>query len=424
MSRPAPALETEFDSDVVIIGGGMVGAALALALAPLARSGLKVTVIEPKPLKLDEADKTLQPSYQPSYDARASALSYGARLIFEQLGVWDDLSSVVTPIRHVHVSEKGQFGITRLNHKESNVPALGYVVENRLLGQCLLGQLEQHKEIRFRCPAEVQAMQAVEGGMSLTLNENGEVSTLRARLAVLADGGRSALGESLGIETDVHEYGDTAIITNVTPGKHHDYVAWERFTDQGAMALLPLSEGRCALVWTMSHELAAERMALDDNTFLDTLQKRFGFRMGRFTRVGERHCYPLSLKQAREQVRPGLVVLGNAAHSMHPVAGQGFNLSLRDAVALADVIKDNVMARKSPGALKPLLGYVDDQQRDQLLTMRFCDLLVKGFGEPGMIPAFGRNLGLAAMEAVPPLRRLFAREAMGVGSIKTPRTEL
>ncbi len=408
--------DTSFDTDVAIIGGGMVGAALALALAPLAKEGLKVKVIEPAPLLVNE-----QICEQPSYDARASALSYGARLIFEQLGVWGKLSDAATPIKNVHVSEKGQFGITRLNHQESQVPALGYVIENRRLGQCLMSALTEHPEIELCCPTEVTEMTPVAGGMSLGLKQQDETTVVRARLAVLADGGRSGLAESLGIETDVSEYGDTALIANITPGKSHNNVAWERFTDEGAMALLPLSEGRCALVWTMSHDLAAKRMALSDNDFLTELQQRFGYRMGRFTQVGERNTYPLSLKEAKEQVRPGLVVLGNAAHSMHPVAGQGFNLSLRDAVALADKIKDSRHAGEDVGALSYLLQYVEQQQRDQQLTMHFCDWLVKGFGESGMLPTFGRNLGLLAMEASGPLRRMFARQTMGIGSIKTPR---
>ena len=409
--------ETSSDVDIVIIGGGMVGAALALALVPLASQGLKIMVVEPNPLPKDQVA-----GFQPSYDARASALSYGARLIFERLGVWDKLSVAATPIKNVHVSEKGQFGITRLSHQESKVPALGYVVENRWLGQCLLGVLEQHPEIEFCCPAEVQDMKPAAGGMLLTRRQGNKTSEMSTRLAVLADGGRSGLAESLGIETDVQEYGDTAIIANVTPAKNHNNVAWERFTNEGAMALLPLNDSRCALVWSMSHTLAAKRMALSDNEFLGELQNRFGFRMGRFVQVGERTSYPLSLKEAKEQVRPGLVVLGNAAHSMHPVAGQGFNLSLRDVVALADKIKDSFHADKGPGDLSYLLQYVEQQQRDQQLTMRFCDWLVKGFGEPGMLPALGRNMSLLAMEAGGPLRRMFARQAMGIGSIKTPRT--
>ena len=232
-------------------------------------------------------------------------------------------------------------------------------------------------------------------------------------LLIVADGGRSGLLEQLGIHRQVRPYGQTAIIANITSSQGHDGVAYERFTPNGPLALLPMSAGRSALVWTQPDAQVDEVMTLSDAAFLEALQDAFGFRMGALTRVGQRHAYPLSLIEAEEQVRTGLVVLGNAAHSLHPIAGQGFNLSLRDAMALADTLID-APAHGAPGDLRLLEGYLDRQRQDQQQTIAFSDGLTRLFSNRRPVLAAGRNLGLLGMDIVAPLKSVFARQAMGL----------
>jgi len=387
--------------NLAIIGGGLVGASLALALQAGAKArGWKITLIEP----FAPGD-----SYQPSYDARSSALSFGARQIYQRLGVWQSISQRAEPIKQIHVSDRGRFSTARLSAMEEGVPALGYVVENAWLGQCLWQALDR-EVISWRCPAEVTRLQPLEDGYRLTL---GDETQLDCDLAVLADGGRSGLREQLGIGVRKRPYQQSALIANITTSEAHNGMAFERFTDEGPMALLPLPENRCALVWTRLG-MDAQRLAeLDERSFLAELQGVFGYRLGTLRQVGARHLYPLSLVEAEEQVRAHLVVLGNAAHSLHPIAGQGFNLSLRDAQALAEAL----LASTAPlGDLGTLQAYQERQRLDQQLTVGFSDQVTRLFGNAQPLVALGRNIGLLGLDLLPPAKRWFARQAMGLGT--------
>lgn len=386
---------------LAIIGGGLVGASLALALQSGAKArGWKIDLIEP-----------FAPgnSYQPSYDARSSALSYGARLIYERMGVWSAIAERAEPIMDIHVSDRGRFSTARLSAREEGVPALGYVVENAWLGQCLWKGLDP-EVISWRCPAEVTHMQPMDSGYRLTLNDE---TSLDCDLAVLADGGRSGLREQLGINVRKRPYDQSALIANITPSQPHDGMAFERFTDEGPMALLPLPDNRCALVWTRLGMDAKRLAEVNERSFLRELQDVFGYRLGTLKQVGARHLYPLTLVEAQEQVRPHLAVLGNAAHSLHPIAGQGFNLSLRDAQALADVL---LASDKTPGDLATLLSYQQRQSVDQQLTIGFSDQVTRLFGSDQTLISLGRNLGLLGLDLMPPAKRWFARQAMGLGT--------
>ncbi len=386
---------------LAIIGGGLVGASLALALQEGARQrGWRIVLIEP-----------FAPgnSYQPSYDARSSALSYGTRQIYERLGLWPALSARAEPIRQIHVSDRGRFGATRLSAESEGVPALGYVVENAWLGQCLWQALDA-EVVEWRCPAEVTALQALGDGYRLTLNDG---SQLDCDLAVLADGGRSGLREQLGIAVKTTPYGQSALIANISTAEAHQGQAFERFTDDGPMALLPLSENRSALVWTRQGGDAQRLAALPDREFLAELQQVFGYRLGALTQVGARHLYPLSLVEASEQVRPHLVVLGNAAHSLHPIAGQGYNLSLRDTLALAEALLDSPA---TPGDFTVLQDYLRRQRLDQQLTVGFSDQVTRLFSTAQPLLVAGRNLGLLGLDLLPPAKHWFARQAMGLGT--------
>lgn len=399
--------------DVLVIGGGLVGASLVCALENTIRKhSLKVALVESH--NLDEPRDA-----PPGYDARASALSYGTRLIYGQLKLWDSLESHVSPILDIHVSDRGHFGTVHLNHLREHVPALGYVVENHRIGDVLLKQLRNfHKEklVEIISPAEVVALKPLaDAAMNLTLSTTGDVAQgIDASLVVLADGGRSSLMDKLHIRRKKYDYGQHALVTNVSLNKSHNGVAYERFSGDGPMALLPLTNERCGLVWAIPADHIEEYLALDDQAFLNVLQEHFGFRAGRFMRVGRRDSYPLALSVAQEQVRPGLVVLGNAAHAMHPVAGQGYNLAIRDTLALAENIADSLSANIPLGNLTQLLRYIDGQERDQKITLDFCDTLVKLFARKEVGIILARNLGLVGMDISGSLKSRFARKAMGL----------
>ncbi len=387
--------------NIAIIGGGLVGASLALALQQGAcERGWRIALIEP----FAPGD-----AFQPSYDARASALAYGSQQIYQRLGIWPQVAQRAQAIEHIHVSEQGRFAAAELHAAEQNVSALGQVVENAWLGHCLWNALD-NDVIDWHSPAKVTALQAQPGGYRLQLDSG---KTLNCELAILADGGRSGLRQQLGIHCNVRHYDQTAIITTVTPARQHDSWAFERFTPDGPMALLPITDNRLVLIWTRPPAEAERLAALPERDFLDQLQDVFGYRLGRFVQVGQRHLYPLALMQSSEQVRSHLVVLGNAAHSLHPVAGQGYNLSLRDAMALADTL---LASNRPLGDLATLQAYVTGQQQDQQLTISFSDQATRLFSNQSAGLSQARQLGLLGLELCPPAKNLFARQAMGLGS--------
>ncbi len=386
---------------LAIIGGGLVGASLALALQDGARArGWRIHLIEP-----------FEPGheYQPSYDARSTALSYGTRLIYQRLGLWERIAERAEPILRIHVSERGSFGAARLDCTREGVEALGYVVENAWIGHCLWQALDDQVVV-CHCPAEVERLEPGATGYRLSFTGGQQ---LECDLTVLADGGRSGLREQLGIQVSRRPYGQTALIANITPGKPHGGLAFERFTDDGPMALLPLQDDRCALVWTRSQADAARLAQAHEAVFLGELQEAFGYRLGALQQVGARHLYPLTLIEAEEQVRSGLVVLGNAAHSLHPIAGQGYNLSLRDVEALSVAL---LRSDAALGDLAVLQEYARRQRFDQRVTVGFSDQVTRLFGDSGRLVAAGRNLGLLGLDLMPAAKRWFARQAMGLGT--------
>ncbi|WP_278447021.1 2-octaprenyl-6-methoxyphenyl hydroxylase [Stutzerimonas kunmingensis] len=386
---------------LAIIGGGLVGASLALALQDGARArGWRIHLIEP-----------FEPGheYQPSYDARSTALSYGTRLIYQRLGLWERIAERAEPILRIHVSERGSFGAARLDCTREGVEALGYVVENAWIGHCLWQALDDQVVVRH-CPAEVERLEPGTTGYRLSFTDGQQ---LECDLTVLADGGRSGLREQLGIQVSRRPYGQTALIANITPGKPHGGLAFERFTEDGPMALLPLQDDRCALVWTRSQVDAARLAQAHEAVFLGELQEAFGYRLGALQQVGARHLYPLTLIEAEEQVRSGLVVLGNAAHSLHPIAGQGYNLSLRDVEALSVAL---LRSDAALGDLAVLQEYARRQRFDQRVTVGFSDQVTRLFGDSGRLVAAGRNLGLLGLDLMPAAKRWFARQAMGLGT--------
>lgn len=414
--------------DVVIVGGGLVGASFACALAAKAgENPLRILVTEPV--------AALQSST--SFDARSTALSYGSRCIYERLGLWQKLGPLATPIKNIHVSDRGHFGAVRIDSAEMGVEALGYVAENQHLGIVLTAALDREPAIDFLCPAVIDELQPRPDGMGVRV-QHGEssraglaptlataVTEITAGLVVLADGGKSILSERLGISGSVTHYGQKAIIANIAFEKSHDNVAFERFTDSGPLAVLPLEtrEGnhRGALIWTVAEDEADEILALPAPLFLQQLQERFGYRLGLIEKVGVRIAYPLSLAIAREQVRPGLVLLGNVAHTLHPVAGQGLNLALRDSEVLAELLAAAHQEGQFLGAMTVLQRYVDAQRRDQDATIDFSHYMTRLFssGNPALI--WARKFGLFSIDLLPVMKKTFARQAMGLAERRTRR---
>lgn len=396
--------------DVVIIGGGLVGASFACMLAHKDTS-------RPIRILVTEAIESIQAST--SFDARSTALSYGSQQLYAGLGLWEALAAYSTPIHKIHVSDRGRFGAARISHTEMGVEALGSVVENQHLGIVLTQALENAETIDYLCPAKITQLTPTPEGMQLQLQgREGEVQSIEAALVVLADGGKSSLSASLGVSQQVTHYEQSAIIANIAFSDDHHHVAYERFTDSGPLAVLPLQtlqgQSRGALVWTVPQDEASTTMALSDADFLKALQARFGHRLGMLTKVGARASYPLRLSVANEQVRPGLVLLGNVAHSLHPVAGQGLNLALRDADVLAQILAQASSSGRALGQMSLLQEYESMQTGDQLMTTRFSHYMTRLFSNNHPALVWARKFGLFSIDLVPPFKRGFARQAMGL----------
>ncbi len=405
-------MSTEFEYDLVIVGGGMVGASLACALRD---SGMKILVVEAVPLTA---------AAQPSFDDRTIALAYGGKRIFETMGVWQAIDQLgVTPIEHIHVSDRGRFGFTRLHAKEAGLPALGYVVESRVLGAALLSVVQQSPAIEWLCPATVTDLQIDSDAATLTLQEGASSRTVTTRLVVAADGADSAVREKLGIAFDRTEYDQAAVVTNATVSLPPAGTAYERFTETGPLAVLPMrgdGGNRVGVVWSTSRAQSEKLLAWSDEDFLVHLQERFGERLGKFTRLGKRSAYPLRLTTVHEQARPRAVVIGNAAHTVHPVAGQGFNLGLRDVAALAEVLVDARCAAQDIGDLAVLQRYVNWRVRDNRVISTFTNGLLRVFANDIPPLVVLRNLGLIAVDLLPPVKRGFIRVTSGLAG-RLPR---
>ena len=385
--------------DLIIVGGGLVGGSLACALGA---AGLRVALVE-------AVAPTIRA--EPSYDERVIALSWGSRLILEGIGLWDELAGGAEPIRRIHVSERGHFGLAHLDCAEEGVPALGYVAPARLIGQAIQARLGA---VEIFCPARLVGFHLGADRVDVEVASGNASRLLSASLLVAADGGDSAIRKRLGFQVLERGYGHDAIITTLTADRPQPGVAFERFTDTGPLALLPMTAGRYSLVWTAREEETAGILGLDDRAFLARLQARFGNRLGTLSRPGRRLAWPLKLLLTREPVRPRLVLIGNAAHTLHPVAGQGLNLGLRDLAALAQVLVDRVRAGADPGDAVALADYRRLRGGDQDRTGLATDLLAHLFINPWPPLRLGRNLGLCGLDLLPPLRHALAARFMGV----------
>lgn len=393
------------EHDLVIVGGGLVGGSLACALRG---TGLRVAVVEAVAAHVET---------HPSYDERVIALSWTSRQIFGAMGLWPHVAGGVEPIEQIHVSQRGGCGITRLDYRDEGVAALGFVAPARLLGAAIQGGLAGEKgqaaEITMYAPARVVDVRVLPDWVELEIVGDGQVSRLRASLLVAADGGDSLVRERVGASLREHHYGQSAIIATVTPDRPAPGVAFERFTDSGPLALLPMTEGRWSVVWSALEDQTAELLALSDQDFIARLQERFGFRLGRFARPSRRVAFPLRQRLASEPVAPRVVLVGNAAHTLHPVAGQGFNLGLRDVAALGQVLVDARAAGDDLGGATVRDAYRTWRRHDQAMIAATTDVLARLFVPQWPPLPLARDVGLLGVELLPGLRHLLARRFMG-----------
>jgi 2-octaprenyl-6-methoxyphenol hydroxylase len=394
--------------DLAIIGGGMVGASLAVALANCGRATILVEGIAPGS------------GSQPSFDDRTTALGNASRRIFQSLGVWEHIAPHAAAIRTIHVSDAGRFGFARLRAEEQGIEAFGYVVPNRVIGAALWDKLQDARDVLLRVPARPDSLQISGDGVTITLQGQSQMpEQVSARLVVAADGAHSLVRTAAGIQADVEDYDQIAIVANVAADRPHDGTAYERFTQSGPLAVLPLHDGSYGVIWTSTPARATEILSFDDRTYLQELQNRFGWRAGRFVRAGLRASYPLRLTRAATTVATRTVLIGNAAQALHPVAGQGFNLGLRDAAMLAEVVAPDGAAR-DVGAPELLRKFAQWRAGDRYGVTRFTDGLVKLFGDTRPGVGVMRDLGLLLFDLSPPAKSALARVSAGFTG-PTPR---
>jgi len=397
--------------DIAIVGGGLAGASLAIALAPL---GYDIRVIEAVPPKA---------ATQPSYDDRTLALSHSSCRILASIGLWESLRADATGICKVIVSELQRPGRVVLDAAESGLTAFGHVVEARRFGVAVTRKMQQTDNIEVLCPFTVKGFEPDQQTVLLHLESTTGVSTLAARLVVAADGANSFIRNHLQIATRTRDYGQTAIICNLTPERAHRGRAFECLSPTGPFAVLPHTGTRCGLVWSVGSAQAAHILALDDAEFLAQAQTRFGTELGSFQKSGQRSAYPLKLVCAQRDIAPRVVILGNAAHAIHPVGAQGFNLALRDAASLAEVLADGDDARCDPGNSSLLRQYSRWRRPDQRGTIAYSDGLTRLFSHPSVLLGGLRTAGLMAHAISPTLRRQLANKYMGYRG-RVPRLAL
>ncbi|MFT7681500.1 MAG: 2-octaprenyl-6-methoxyphenol hydroxylase [Moritella dasanensis] len=390
--------------DIAIVGAGMVGATLAHAISQIQRQDgrqLSIALIDANPPTT---------SNHPGFDARVIALSYGSQQILNQFKLWDKIAPTATAIKHIHVSDRGHWGFTRLDHSEYNLPALGQVIELQTAGHIFQQDLAEISNINWYCPNQLVSLDRQIDHTDLTL-DNGQ--QIRCKLLVGADGNNSMVRQLTNVPIEVTDFEQTAIIANVTTSKLHEGKAFERFTDTGPLALLPMKDQRSSLVWSVRTDEVDAIMALDDKAFLARLQQRFGYRLGSFTKTGQRFSYPLLLTEALEPTQHRSIVVGNAAHALHPIAGQGYNLGLRDVAVLHHQIEQAFLNDQDVGAQAVTKGYWHKRQGDHQKTIWMTTSLATLFANNYAPLVAGRNLALHTMGYKPEYKRALARQALG-----------
>ncbi|HSC11494.1 MAG TPA: 2-octaprenyl-6-methoxyphenyl hydroxylase [Rhodanobacteraceae bacterium] len=393
-------MNTNTTHDVLIIGGGLVGASLAIALDG---AGLRVGLVEAVPARAN---------HQPSYDERNLALARATVNALAALGVWTHVSTRATPIRRIHVSRQGELGAARFEAARHGVDAFGAVLPARELGNGLLARLDACAHLVRHAPATLTALETRADTVEARIRTDAGEKVIAAPLIVGADGTGSFVRSAVGIETINVDYAQTAFVTAVTPQRQLDGCAYERFTASGPVALLPLADRRAGVVLSVPGSDAARVSALDDDAFLALLHERFGWRLGRLSRPGRRVSYPLQRVQSMRLTAARAVLVGNAAQTLHPIGAQGFNLGLRDALTLAELLIQR-SGGGDPGGADLLDEYARRRQEDRDGTIAMSDGLVRFTANEAAPLKLLRSLGLIALDRIPALQAAVVRRGMG-----------
>ncbi|QBY14646.1 FAD-dependent monooxygenase [Acinetobacter baumannii] len=396
---------------VIIVGGGMVGLSLSLMLA---KANIAVKLLEA--VKYPNYDDQNVAPYHSSFDARNTALSRRSVQIYQKLGLWDALQQHATPILQVYITEQGSFGKARLVAEQEKVESFGQVIENAWLGRVLLTQVRQQPLIELIDGVQVTALTQDAEQVHIEAQRGDELLKLESKLLIAADGRDSFCRQAIGVGVDVHDYDQVAIVTTVQTSKPHENVGFERFSALGPLALLPLpGEYRRSVVWPVKKGTESEWLGDEnDQHFLSALQQTYGDRAGKFEKTGKRFSYPLSQVLAHKQAVGRVILMGNAAHTIHPVAGQGFNLCLRDADVLLRYLVNQLSASDDIGNPDNLLAYEQARLSDQQRVIKFCDTVVRGFSNQNPLLKLIRNTGLIAFDVIPGVKPLVANYAMGL----------
>ena len=395
----------DVNNDILIVGGGLVGASLACALEPL---GLRITIVESIPF---------EDQFQPSFDDRSVAITWSSRQIFKAIGIWEEIAPATHPIRSIHVSDRGHAGMVRLDCSLIHTEALGYVIPTREIGQALLDRINKSSSIQLLVPANAHSVEITDN--AIVVSCDGLQDPKPASLLVLADGGRSPLASKIGVTKHEKLYKERVLVTVVETDLRHNGMAFERFTVHGPIALLPMGESSFSLAWTMPRKEAERYLELSETEFLDRLQREFGYRAGLFQGTRKRRVYPLRQTSVSPPSIQRTVLIGNAAHEVHPVAGQGFNLGLSDVAELAELIANAVKNRTDVGHYSVIDSYIKNRAYQTRRVIAFTDSLIRIFGIT--VPGSGlfRSLGLNTIEILPPVKRFLLRRTTGLSGKQT-----
>ncbi|HCE1606565.1 TPA: 2-octaprenyl-6-methoxyphenyl hydroxylase [Vibrio parahaemolyticus] len=385
--------------DVVIAGGAMAGATLALAIEHLSQGALRVAVVEPFKAQSDQ---------HPGFDSRSIALSYGTVNLLRHLELWSAIEPFSTPIEHIHVSDRSHAGMTDITKHDVGVEALGYVVELADVGRVYQELLTHSTAIDLYCPDSAKHITRTQENVTLEL-ASGEL--LNAKLLVAADGAVSQCCQQIGLELSEHDFDQVAVIANIVTQEPHQGRAFERFTENGPVALLPMSDNRMSLVWCLRPDEAQIVMELPESEFLERLQQDFGWRLGAMQKVGLRASYPLLLRHRKQNISHRFAIVGNAAQTLHPIAGQGFNLGIRDVVTLAEEL---VKQGEDVGRYQGLIRFSQRREADRNETIWLTSSLVHIFSNDLLAMRIGRNAALAAMDNLSIFKQPLLRHTLGL----------
>ncbi|HCG8756574.1 TPA: 2-octaprenyl-6-methoxyphenyl hydroxylase [Vibrio parahaemolyticus] len=385
--------------DVVIAGGAMAGATLALAIEHLSQGALRVAVVEPFKAQSDQ---------HPGFDSRSIALSYGTVNLLRHLELWSAIEPFSTPIEHIHVSDRSHAGMTDITKHDVGVEALGYVVELADVGRVYQELLTHSTAIDLYCPDSAKHITRTQENVTIEL-ASGEL--LNAKLLVAADGAVSQCCQQIGLELSEHDFDQVAVIANIVTQEPHQGRAFERFTENGPVALLPMSDNRMSLVWCLRPDDAQIVMELSESEFLERLQQDFGWRLGVMQKVGLRASYPLLLRHRKQNISHRFAIVGNAAQTLHPIAGQGFNLGIRDVVTLAEEL---VKQGEDVGRYQGLIRFSQRREADRNETIWLTSSLVHVFSNDLLAMRIGRNTALAAMDNLSIFKQPLLRHTLGL----------